>query len=141
MIMSVTGGCRSRIIEMESVQLAQNAGTLVRTALLNPTPPVLSGSVAASFVNASHKSGAMPKMAHMHLHNPASWAPTPWPTLAKQHAGSNWPWHSRNVTAVPTHFERQGPTGCAATTRCGLGSCGQDGVVRTVRDPTVCPKS
>ena len=65
MIMFATLGCLSRITEMESAQLAQKARTLVRITLRDPTPPMLSGSVAASFDNASHWSGAMPKMKHM----------------------------------------------------------------------------
>ena len=41
-------GCRSRIKGMQSAQLAQKAGMLPRTALLNPRPPRASGMDAVS---------------------------------------------------------------------------------------------
>ena len=50
MIMSAaTSGCLAQTMAMQSAQLAQKAGRLVRTASLNPKPPRDNGIVATSW--------------------------------------------------------------------------------------------
>ena len=58
-----------------SLPLAQQAGTLIRSALRSPRPPRARGSVATSCVSWPHVKRSTWRILLRHSHKPASWRP------------------------------------------------------------------